>query len=428
MYKTKLSSFISEYGDGIHGTPIYSDDGEYFFINGNNLEKGIIVIDEDTLKIDYEQFRKISRPLNDRTVLLSINGTLGNTAFYRGENVALGKSACYINIKSEYSKEFFRYILTTKEFQKYMLRVAHGSTIKNFAPSQVGEYEVELPDIEEHENIAKLLSSIDDKIFNNNLICDDLEGMAKLLYDYWFVQFDFPDENGKPDKSSGGKMVWNEELKREIPDGWETGSVGNHVSVRRGVSYNSNDIIGNGIPMLNLNSFNTDATYKESGIKTYSGDFSNDKIVSPYDLIICATQQTDIDLSGKTNVIGKALLVPDIFESPIITSMDVITLICDDSFNKYYLRATINTPFYHKFIVGFANGTKIKHLDISGLLNMQHEIPPNGIMSKYSSVIELFEKEKSKIIRENQELASLRDFLLPMLMNGQVTVKKGETQ
>ena len=122
------------------------------------------------------------------------------------------------------------------------------------------------------------------------------------------------------------------------------------------------------------------------------------------------------------------MLVPDIFESPIITSMDVITLICDDSFNKYYLRATINTPFYHKFIVGFANGTKIKHLDISGLLNMQHEIPPNGIMSKYSSVIELFEKEKSKIIRENQELASLRDFLLPMLMNGQVTVKKGETQ
>lgn len=323
---------------------------------------------------------------------------------------------------------FLSFYLNKPETKKWISLHAVGSNMPNINTEILSKVPIVLPDKKEQDSIASFLDSIDNKISNNNDICSDLEGMAKLLYNYWFVQFDFPDENGKPYKSSGGKMVWNEELKREIPDGWEIDSIGNHISVKRGVSYSSNDIVGNGIPMLNLNSFNTDVTYKESGIKTYSGNYSNDKIVSPYDLIMCATQQTDIDISGKTNVIGKALFVPDIFESQIITSMDVITLMCDDTFNKYYLRATINAPFFHKYIVGFANGTKIKHLDVSGLLNMQHEIPPNGIMSKYSSVIELFEKEKSKIIRENQELASLRDFLLPMLMNGQVKVKKGESQ
>lgn len=422
MYKTKLSSFISEYGDGIHGTPIYSDDGEYFFINGNNLEKGIIVIDEDTLKIDYEQFRKISRPLNDRTVLLSINGTLGNTAFYRGENVALGKSACYINIKSEYSKEFFRYILTTKEFQKYMLRVAHGSTIKNFAPSQVGEYEVELPDIEEHENIAKLLSSIDDKIFNNNLICDDLEGMAKLLYDYWFVQFDFPDENGKPYKSSGGKMVWNEELKREIPDGWEVKRLGALIDHNRGISYTGKSFSKDGTPIISLASIDRSGRYIPDGIKYYNQEYAHSKVVKPYDLVMANT-----DMTQERAVMGKIIFVPDIFDGDILTTHH-ITQIHTDELLKAYLMMTTQTDWFHNYIKGFSSGTNVLGMDMIGFEDYLLIIPEKTILRRFNEVIYgIFNKIFSNI-RENQELASLRDFLLPMLMNGQVKVKEGETQ
>lgn len=406
MYKTKLSSFISEYGDGIHGTPIYSDDGEYFFINGNNLEKGIIVIDEDTLKIDYEQFRKISRPLNDRTVLLSINGTLGNTAFYRGENVALGKSACYINIKSEYSKEFFRYILTTKEFQKYMLRVAHGSTIKNFAPSQVGEYEVELPDIEEHENIAKLLSSIDDKIFNNNLICDDLEGMAKLLYDYWFVQFDFPDENGKPYKSSGGKMVWNEELKREIPDGWEVKPLSAVFDITMGSSPSGASLNENG-----------------DGIEFYQGstDFGN---IYPTKRVYTTapvrfSKAQDVLLSVRAPVGTMNIAMNDCCIGRGLAAIH--------HFSTMFAWNTMLT-FSAYFDIFNNNGTTFGALTSDDLKGQLTAVPPENLINKYHGTTIAIEKQIRNLSKENQELASLRDFLLPMLMNGQVTVKKGETQ
>lgn len=415
MYKTKLSSFISEYGDGIHGTPIYSDDGEYFFINGNNLEKGIIVIDEDTLKIDYEQFRKISRPLNDRTVLLSINGTLGNTAFYRGENVALGKSACYINIKSEYSKEFFRYILTTKEFQKYMLRVAHGSTIKNFAPSQVGEYEVELPDIEEHENIAKLLSSIDDKIFNNNLICDDLEGMAKLLYDYWFVQFDFPDENGKPYKSSGGKMVWNEELKREIPDGWKVKPLSKVLCLLRDGTHNPPKRIDSGIPLLTGTMFGDYfLDYSQATYITEDDYYTIHKQYKPNagDIVI-----TKIGTLGNVNYLRDK-------DIPIaIHCNSALLRFPDDYCGMFAFQYCKSKEFFARLKA--AKGQSVQEfcsLDSIGSILML--VPDHKLTARYNDNMKSVLNQMINTQSENQELASLRDFLLPMLMNGQVKVKK----
>ena len=102
--------------------------------------------------------------------------------------------------------------------------------------------------------------------------------MAKQLYDYWFVQFDFPDENGKPYKSRGGAMIWNEKLKREIPKGWNVVELKDIVDANRGISYNSDSIAGGGVPMINLASFNIDGTYKHSGIKTFNGCYSKDKI------------------------------------------------------------------------------------------------------------------------------------------------------
>ena len=91
--------------------------------------------------------------------------------------------------------------------------------------SDFEEMLVEFPPIDKQHDIVSALKHIDEKILNNNTICSTLESMAKLLYDYWFVQFDFPNDNGKPYKSSGGKMVWNEELKREIPEGWEVKTI-----------------------------------------------------------------------------------------------------------------------------------------------------------------------------------------------------------
>lgn len=406
MYKTKLSSFISEYGDGIHGTPIYSNKGEYYFINGNNLEDGIIVINDDTLKVDSEQYEKIRRPLNDRTVLLSINGTLGKTAFYRGEKIALGKSACYINIKSDHNKEFFRYILTTKEFQKYMLLVAHGSTIKNFAPSQVGEYEVELPDVNEHESIANLLSSLDAKISNNKAICSDLEAMAKLLYDYWFVQFDFPDENGKPYKSSGGKMVWNEELKREIPDGWEVKPLSDVFSITMGSSPSGASLNENG-----------------EGIEFYQGstDFGDlyptkrvyttapVKFAKAQDMLLSVRAPVgDMNIAMNDCCIGRGLAA--------IHHTCTLYAWC----SMFSLR-----PY---FDIYNGNGTTFGALTSDDLKGKLTVCPKESVLNSFTEKVNPISQELRLLSKETQQLTSLRNFLLPMLMNGQVKVKKGESQ
>ena len=224
--KYKLADYIDSFGDGIHGTPNYDENGEYYFINGNNLKNGKIEITSNTLKISSDEYKRIKRNLSDNTLLVSINGTLGNIAFYNNEKIALGKSACFLNLNKCACRPFIRYVLESKEFKTYMNRVAGQSTIKNVSPTQVSEYEFFAPSYSDQARIAKVLSTIDREITINREINRNLEELAKQIYDYWFVQFDFPNEEGKPYKSSGGKMVWNDVLKREIPDGWEGLDIG----------------------------------------------------------------------------------------------------------------------------------------------------------------------------------------------------------
>lgn len=422
MRKFKISDFIDLIGDGIHGTPNYIKNGEYYFINGNNLVDGQIVISSDTPMISKEEYDRIKRPLNENTILLSINGTLGKIAVYKNEKVALGKSACYINIKQNKNKYFIKYILTTKEFQKYILLVAHGSTIKNLAPSQVADYEFNIPEGLNQDKVAFLLKGIDDKIQNNNKIIAELESMAKTIYDYWFLQFEFPNEDGKPYKSSGGEMVWSEELKREIPENWRIDLLGNLFTSNRGISYNSNTIEGNGVPMINLASFNVDGSYKEEGIKVYSGDYSAERVVKPFDLLMCNTQQTVIDY--KKDIIGKAFLVPDIFDQDIVTSHHVTTIKVKKDTMKYFLHRLFNTDHFHKYAAGFTNGTNILGLIFSGVERYKLEIPDDTVLDKFARLMSDIEMKKSKILVEKQELISLRDFLLPLLLNGQVGFKE----
>ena len=244
--------------------------------------------------------------------------------------------------------------------------------------------------------------------------------MAKQLYDYWFVQFDFPNEEGKPYKSSGGAMIWNEKLKREIPKGWNVVELKDIVDANRGISYNSDSIAGGGVPMINLASFNIDGTYKHSGIKTFNGCYSEDKILKPFDLVMCNTQQTAIDFSK--DIIGKAFLVPFIFEGDIISSHHVTTIIPKQKELKPYIAYLSNTKHFHKYVTGCCSGTNIMGINYVGLSQYKMEVPPLSILQQFESMIIQIEKLKGLIILENENLIKQRDELLPLLMNGQVSV------
>ena len=318
-------------------------------------------------------------------------------------------------------KDYLFYLLGQMTDQ--WLKAVHGSTMVHITKEIMENNVVVVPkDVSVQRSIALQLKQIDEKIVNNTAICSDLEAMAKLLYDYWFVQFDFPDENGRPYKSSGGKMVWNEELKREIPAGWEVSRIGDIISTERGISYGTQNIrTGEGVPMLNLATFMPGGgDYKADGLKHFLGDYPKNKVLNPYDLIMCNTQQTAIKF--ETDIIGRAMLVPDIFDGDVVFSHHVNVIRTQDENMKYYLLFLFNSDYYHKYISGFTNGTNILGLSFNGVEDYLTEIPNDKLLNQFGERVLEVERKKSLIFLENQQLASLRDFLLPMLMNGQVKI------
>ena len=156
----KLENIVKILGDGIHGTPNYDDEGEYYFINGNNLNNGHIIIKENTKKVNHDEYLKHKRDLNENTVLVSINGTIGNVAFYNGEKVMLGKSACYFNLFDNIFKKYLKLLVETDYFMKYALNSATGTTIKNVSLNAMKNWLIPIPPFNEQKEIVKKIENI----------------------------------------------------------------------------------------------------------------------------------------------------------------------------------------------------------------------------------------------------------------------------
>jgi type I restriction enzyme S subunit len=195
---SKLLEHCTRIGDGIHSTPTYNDNGEYYFINGNNLVKGGIDLKNSTKKVNYDQYLIHKRELNENTILLSINGTIGNLAFYNHEKVVLGKSACYINLKDISNKYFIYNILQTDEAKRFYNRELTGTTIKNLSLKTVKNTTLFLPTYLEQQKIANFLSSVDKKIEQLRQKVNLLEDYKKgLMQQIFSQQIRFKDDNGE---------------------------------------------------------------------------------------------------------------------------------------------------------------------------------------------------------------------------------------
>ena len=172
-------------GDGLHGTPKYDSNGDYYFINGNNLNDGKIEIKVNTKKVNKEEFEKHKKILTQNTVLISINGTLGKVAFYNDEPVILGKSACYINFNKEVNKHYIKYLVKSPIFFKNMVSLSTGATIKNFSLKSMRNYTLYLPSLIEQEtrvnqlnNIEKRISKVESNYYKQ---LKDLEELKKSI-------------------------------------------------------------------------------------------------------------------------------------------------------------------------------------------------------------------------------------------------------
>jgi type I restriction enzyme S subunit len=274
------------------------------------------------------------------------------------------------------------------------------------------DLKVKLPDLSTQKSIAKVLSDLDTKIELNNRINRELEAMAKTLYDYWFVQFDFPNELGKPYKTNGGKMVWNKELKREIPEGWENGNledigtiIGGSTPSKENSEYFSSGestpwITPKDLSMNKGNKFITRGEFDvtKSGIKTASLK------IMPKGTVL---------LSSRAPIGYLA-----ISREKVTTNQGFKSFVPDKGFSTYFIFYTVQKMI--PTIINNAVGSTFKEVSGTTLKSIKIPIPVKSILEVFDEKVSSIFKRQDLLELENQQLSELRDWLLPMLMNGQV--------
>ena len=261
--------------------------------------------------------------------------------------------------------------------------------------------------IEEQKRIANSISIIDQKIQINNQINQELEAMAKTLYDYWFVQFDFPDQNGKPYKSSGGKMVYHPELKREIPEGWGVDSLWNIANFYNGLAmqkYRPDTNEDDYLPVIKIremmNGFSKDTERARL-------DIPSEAVVDRGDILFSWSATLEVIIWGKE----KGALNQHIFK---VTS---------DTYPKSFIYFELKSYLKVFKAIAELRKTTMGHITQDHLKQAKIVVPPIELISKLDAKLQLIMLKQQILENQNQELTQLRDWLLPMLMNGQVKVE-----
>ncbi|HAY34721.1 MAG TPA: restriction endonuclease subunit S [Bacteroidetes bacterium] len=340
--------------------------------------------------------KKVTKWAYKNEVLLSVRAPVGDLNFAPFD-LCIGRGLASLKAKNGNNK-FLYYAL--KYNIKNLLRQGIGTTFESVNINTINNFELIIPELEsDRSKIASFLSSIDSKFELNNFINTELEAMAKTIYDYWFVQFDFPDENGKPYKTSGGKMVWNEELKRDIPEGWGVGKLRDFTNI-----FDSKRI-----PLSNVQRSNMKGIYPYYGA-TEIMDYINDYIFDG-EYVLIAEDGSVMDekgypfvqfIWGKTWVNNHA----HILQAKNINNNEFL----------YFFLKTIS-------VLQIMTGSIQKKITQDNLLNVVLVLPNDNLLKIYSKIVIPIRKRRMVLKEENKQLTSLRDWLLPMLMNGQVKVK-----
>lgn len=396
-----LGEISSKIGDGLHGTPKYDDEGPYYFINGNNLNCGKIIIKDDTKRVGKDEFVKNQKELNEQTILVSINGTIGNVAKYNNELCILGKSACYINVIKEVDKEFIYYVLTSANFKRNITNEATGTTIKNVSLKQMREYKFNIPcNISDQRRIASILLSLDRKIELNNKINADLEEMAQAIFKNWFVDFE-PFKDGKFVDSELGM----------IPEGWKVGRLDEIA-----------DVVGGSTPSKAKPEY-----YTQKGIAWLTPkDLSNHPAVYTSRGVIDITEEGYNSTSTKLMPKGTILFTS---RAPIGYISIAQNDICTNQGFKSLVPKKAGTCFLYCFlkyvtpeIENKSTGSTFKEASGSLMKSLQVIMPEQKVFEDFETIVSPLFARIESLEKENSRLSLLRDTLLPRLMSGELEV------
>ncbi len=341
-------------------------------------------------------------------------------------NLIVSTGFVTIDIKHEYCEnidaDYLYYILTQSWVTNHLQTIAENSvsSYPSISPNDLADLEFNFPDIKIQRQIAAVLNNICSKIELNRSLNHNLEAMAKQLYDYWFVQFDFPDENGRPYKSSGGKMVWNDELKRNIPSEWNICSLGNYISENNTGDWGYDEPaekrqtkVGciRGADIIKLNNLPI----------RYIKDSNTNKLLSPWDIVI------EVSGGSPTQATGRSAYI-----TPGVLERNGGKLTCSNFCHSFSMGNNIYSAFfYYTWRLLYDNDNMFNYEGkTSGIKNFMTETflankwveVPHNIAAKFFAQVKTIYEQKDLNEREILLLTKQRDELLPLLMNGQVSV------
>ena len=393
-------------------------------VGGGFTDKGINFIKSESITeskflnnsvfafIDENTDLKLKRSrIETNDLLFSIAGAyLGKISIVREGDVPANTNQAVGIVRIDKSLadvNYLYYYFSQNNVNEYINKLSSQSSQPNLNLELLGKLQFKSRKLESQKKIAAVLSALDEKIELNNQLNAQLEQMAKTIYDYWFVQFDFPDENGKPYKSSGGKMVFNKVLKREVPVGWEVKSLYQIANFINGLACqkfrpeNEDDPF---LPVVKIREMNDGISTNTEKVRV---DIPEKNIVKDGDVLFSWSATLDVKIWTE----GKGGLNQHIFK---ITS---------DKFPRsFYYFETLNYLHHFKMIAELRK-TTMGHITIDHLKTSYISIPPKNLIEKLDKKLNILIEKIIINQKQNQELSALRDWLLPMLMNGQVKVE-----
>ena len=313
--------------------------------------------------------------------------------------------------KNKVNPRYLSYYFKQNSFKKMMMNLAVGATMPSLNTKIMNSIELDLLPRENQDKIANILSAIDDKIQINNQINQELETMAKILYDYWFVQFDFPDQNGKPYKSSGGKMDYKLELKREIPEGWGVETLKDFESkiiTGKTPSRANSDNFGGEIPFITIGDIrgNTFVYSTSESLTDLGAGVQQNKYLPEGSLCVsCIATVGEIGFTTEWSQ----------------TNQQINSIVFEDETNRYYLYFALKN-YFENANASAKTGNTFANMNKEDFSGIRIILPRNEIKNNFHKMTEPYFAQIKCLQGQNKELTQLRDWLLPMLMNGQVKI------
>ena len=425
LKKSRLGELIEVTRGASLSGEYYSTKGEYIRLTCGNFDYHNNCFKENTSKDNLfytGEFREefllekgdIITPLTEQAI-----GLLGTTAripksgkYIQSQDIALVKCKA-----GKIDPTFCYYLISSRLVRNQLSAAAQQTKIRHTSPDKIKDCTVWIPELDDQKAIGRLLASLDEKIQLNKRINDNLEAMAKQLYDYWFVQFDFPNEEGKPYKSSGGAMVWNEKLKREIPVGWSVKNLGQiATSYQQGLIRSNNQLSTDSkYGYLKMGDLDGKGQYTLQGLTRTNA--TNEEV----DLYSLHKGDFLINVRNSKEIVGKTCLIGYVERNTLYNHMLVRLDFKDVS--TFYMNLLFNSEFMYKALDGLKQGTTtVIALYQSDLYRLPILIPAPCVMERFLKITDSILDQKEIISHEIAELTKQRNELLPLLMNGQATV------